>query len=364
MKPEYSQPTFLSSQHFCQKQKTISNEYLSPIFCPEGATGGIACEASVGFSGSRFSSTWNRGKYFSVLGLNEKGEKAHSLEARPKGVLSDSYLKSKAKKPKGERLVPLKPFFTVDACNDMHNPKFVSLCSCNDIFRCKVCEVKRMKETQKDFRDFMISANIDKPKNHAMKMLTITYKRTSDFKTDREGLLKSYTKLRHRSEWKNKVSFYKARMEVVKNNIHLHIVITSAFWGQREISQAWFECTGTSFIVDIRKVNDVEKASLELAKYVCKDTDEVLKAELALFRDDNKGSRFVFTGRRPPSLDTIATTRHIEIPKCECCGENRSYHGQFGTTDEAEQWVKAQVRDPDGHIRRLSYPKKTQILLQ
>jgi hypothetical protein len=292
------------------------------------------------------------------------GVNSSTLEARPKGVLSDSYLKPKAKKPKAERLVPLKPFFTVDACDNLHNPKFVSLCSCNDIFRCKVCEIKRMKEAQKDFRDFMIAANIDKPKNQTMKMLTLTLKREFDFKTDRERLLKAFTRLRHRKDWKNKVSFYKGRMEVVENNIHLHIVLTSLFWNQKEISNAWLECTGNSYIVDIRKVNDVEKASLELAKYVCKDTNEDLKMELAEFRDDNKGSRFVFTGRRPPSLDTIATSRQTEIPKCECCGENRSYHGQFGTPDEAEKWVKAQVRDPDGHIRRLSYPKKTQNLLQ
>jgi hypothetical protein len=312
---------------------------------------------------ARFSGSWTRERYLDVLGLSSKATFYPTLQARPKGVLSDSYLKPKAKKPKSERHIPLKPFFTVDACDNLHNPKVVNLCSCNDIFRCKVCEIKRMKEAQKDFRDFMIASNRDKPKNQTMKMLTLTLKREFDFKTDRERLLKAFTRLRHRKDWKNKVSFYKARMEVVENNIHLHIVLTSHFWSQREISGAWLECTGNSYIVDIRKVNDVEKASLELAKYVCKDTDEDLKKELAEFRDENKGSRFVFTGRRPPSLDTIATSRQTEVPKCECCGENRSYHGQFGTIDEADKWVKAQVRDPDGHIRRLSYPKKHQSML-
>lgn len=297
----------------------------------------------------------------------QTGDTRLSKKDISKNVFSPSYLKSKTKKVapgiEQKKHKPLKPFVSVQACNELHNPKYVSLCSCNDIFRCKVCEVKRMKETQEEFRNFMLAAQIDKPKKQTMKMLTLTLKREFGFKKDRERLLKAFTRLRHRKDWKNKVSFYKGRMEVVENNIHLHIVLTSHFWNQKEISKAWLECTGNSFIVDVRKVNDVEKASLELAKYVCKDTDEELKTELAEFRDENKGSRFVFTGRRPPSLDTIATSRQKPAPLCECCHGLIFLHGEFKDQKEAEKWVEAQPRGPDGDIRCLIHPKTFQKML-
>lgn len=277
-----------------------------------------------------------------------------TLEARPKGVLSDAYLKPKTKVFKGPRLVPLKPYFAVEACSDLHNPKVVSLCSCNDFLRCGVCRRKRLKRTQKRVRDFMVAMNIDKPKHHTMKFLTLTYKREGmSFEEARKNLLSSFTKLRKRKNWKNKVSFYFSTFEVVEGNVHLHTVLTSSFWNQRELSAEWFKVTKTSFIVDIRKVKSIESATLELAKYIAKDVSEDVLEEVAQFRDEHKKCRYVFSGRRPPSLDTIAIT----CPKaCKTCNHKVELYGQFKDQIEAQTWVSAQKRDPDGHIRRLSFP--------
>lgn len=282
------------------------------------------------------------------------------LEGCPHGVLSDSYLKTKKKVFKSERLVPLKPYFAVEACSDLHSPKIVSLCSCNDFLRCGVCRRKRLKRTQKRVRDYMVSMDIDKPKIHTMKFLTLTLKREGmSFEEARKKLLHAFTKLRKRKSWKKKVSFYFSTLEVVEGNVHLHTVLTSSFWEQAALSEEWFKITKTSFIVDIRKVSSIESATKELAKYIAKDVSPDVLEEVASFRDENKKSRYVFSGRRPPSLDTIAITS----PKsCQTCNHKIELFGQFKDQIEAETWVFAQKRDPDGHIRRLSFPSTAKNL--
>jgi hypothetical protein len=252
------------------------------------------------------------------------------------------------------RAKPLKPFVCVEACHNLHNPKFVTVCSCNDFLRCAVCRKKRLKRTQKRVRDYMISMDIDKPKHHTMKFLTLTFKREGmSFDEARKKLLHSFTKLRKRKNWQKKVSFYFATLEVVEGNVHLHIVLTSSFWNQKELSDEWLKVSKTSFIVDIRKVTDIGSATKELAKYIAKDVSEDVLEEVAQFRDNNKKCRYVFSGRRPPSLDTIAITS----PKCcKTCNHKVERIGQFKDQNEAAAWVLSQKRDIDGHIRSLSFP--------
>jgi hypothetical protein len=283
----------------------------------------------------------------------------YTIESKSRGVLSDSYLRPKKIKER-EKLKPLKPFIAVESCSDLHNPKFVVVCSCNDFLRCPVCRRKRLKRTQKRCRDYMIAMELDKPKNHTMKFLTLTLKRDGlSFEDARKQLIHSFSKLRKRKTWKKKVSFYFSTLEVVEGNVHLHIVMTSTFWNQSELSDEWFKVTKTSFIVDIRKVTSIDSATKELAKYIAKDVSEDVLEEVAQFRDDNKKSRYVFSGRRPPSLDTLAIT----CPKfCTVCDERIERYGQFPDLYSAEAWIMMQKRDPDGHIRRLSYPNSFKIV--
>ena len=378
MKQEYTSHYQISSP-LCKK--SLKTNLFKQFAQPEGlsliAEGNKASEASVVSPGPDPIYTWEEkvafrkvSKSFRSLGSSptleadfwteeekknwvDTGYIDRTKDSIKKSVLADSFLKPK-KVFKAERLVPLKPFVAVESCSDLHNPKFVTLCSCNDFLRCGVCRRKRMNRTQKVVRDYMFAMDFDKPKIHTMKFMTLTLKREGmTFEDARKKLLHSFTKLRKRKSWK-KVSFYFATMEVVEGNVHLHIVLTSSFWNQRDISSEWLKVTGTSFIVDIRKVTSIESATKELAKYIAKDVSEDVLEEVAQFRDANKKSRYVFSGRRPPSLDTIAITS----PKiCECCSHPIGFHGHFKDEIEAKTWVDAQKRCPDGHIRSLSYPQ-------
>jgi hypothetical protein len=359
MKQEYTSHHQISSP-LCKK--SLKTNLFKQFAQPEGlsliAEGNKASEASVGFSRSRSHYTWSEKVEFRKASDSFKGLGASPTLERDKGVFADSYLVAKKKVFKGERLVPLKPFVAVESCSDLHNPKYVTVCSCNDFLRCGVCRRKRLKRTQKRVRDYMVAMDMDKPKHHTMKFLTLTYKREGiSFEMARKSLLHSFTKLRKRKNWNKKVSYYFATLEVVEGNVHLHIVLTSSFWNQRELSDEWLKVTGTSFIVDIRKVTSIESATKELAKYIAKDVSEDVLEEVAEFRDANKKCRYVFSGRRPPSLDTIAITS----PKmCSTCSHPIGLHGQFKDEIEAKTWVDAQTRCPDGHIRTLSYPQTTE----
>jgi hypothetical protein len=45
------------------------------------------------------------------------------------------------------------------------------------------------------------------------------------------------------------------------------------FWSQSDISDAWRDVTGDSFIVDIREIKDIHKGVKEVCKYVVKSSD-------------------------------------------------------------------------------------------
>lgn len=370
MKPEYSQPTFLSSQHFCQNQKIIINECLHPVFCPEGATGGIACEASVGVSGSRFSGSWTRGEYFSVLGLNEKGEKVHSLEAGSRfvpanleslerkmmGVFSDAYLENSPKKNK--RLMPhtpRKPFYAVESCGKFHNAKVVVRCACNDFIRCSICRKKRQKRNRKTVSNYFQAVEARRRKRKDLqfqtyKLITLTIKRNGQSIGEMlDRIQKSFKKLRNRKIWLKGIptGFFVASYEFGEDadNVHVHIVALSKFIDAFDLSKAWKEITGDSFIVDIRAVTSFDNVVLEVCKYIMKDNDPTTTEDLAKFRDANKHRRYLVMGRRPPELDTLAISEH---PVCARCSGKVGLHGNFKSEVEAITWLNTQMATTTG----------------
>lgn len=89
--------------------------------------------------------------------------------------------------------------------------------------------------------------------------------------------------IRIRKAWRNlirrkpfDVSFrggiYRIECKNIGNgwNIHLHCLVDSVYVSQKQISDAWRSITGDSFIVDIRKVNNIFGV-----RYVLKDMSKV-----------------------------------------------------------------------------------------
>jgi len=63
---------------------------------------------------------------------------------------------------------------------------------------------------------------------------------------------------------------------------HLHVIAEGAFIDQKELSRAWHRITGDSTIVDIKRVDSVERAASYVAKYVTKPADASVFANTEL----------------------------------------------------------------------------------
>lgn len=118
-----------------------------------------------------------------------------------------------------------------------------------------------------------------------------------------------------------------AVLEFGKNlNMHCHILVYGAYYPQSYLSKKWREITGDSFIVDIRAITDVKKASYYLTKYLSKSPRFVNPESYAHYLNALKGVRRlhrygIFYGYRVPQPDTI---------KCPYCGGGLRYLGICG----------------------------------
>jgi hypothetical protein len=381
MKPEYSQQSFLASNPSEILQLTNVSKRLEPFFCPSeaifpgpagalppaGAPGGRGSEATAGFFGPRFSGSWTEDKYYSVLGLGKKGERVSepstleacsffpasldSLEKKMFGVLSDAYLRENSKKKKRVFSEPRKPFFTVESCSQFHNAKVVRLCACNDFIRCPICRKKRQKRNRNKVSNYFQAVEARRRKRKDLqfqtyKLITLTIGRNGRSIGEMlDRIQKSFKKLRNRKIWIKGVpnNYFVASYEFAEDadNVHVHIVALSKFIDAFDLSKAWREITGDSFIVDIRAVTSFDNVVLEVCKYIMKDNDPTTTEDLAQFRDANKHRRYLVMGRRPPELDTLATSEH---PVCSCCSQKIGYHGDFKSELEATTWLQAQIK--------------------
>lgn len=314
--------------------------YKNPVVHTQGRSPGVAPGfMAEGHSGAALDET-----YFFKKRLYQTKDCDYSL--------ADFTFRRKKAKPSWYSL-PKKPYYAVETCPNTHEPRIVTLCSCNDWVTCKVCRRKRNKRNERVISNYLLAMQVDLPRNHSLKFLTLTMKRTGlGFKKDRLKILQSFKKLRRRKDWKSKVAFFISTFEVVEGNVHLHVAMAAKFWEQREISSGWLAVTGDSFIVDIRKITSVEKASKELAKYMAKDSSPLIVEELSEFRKDNPGLRYMLSGRRPPSLDTIAISEH---PLCSTCHHKIGHQGHFAHEHEARKWIGDQIRAntrPAQHVER------------
>jgi hypothetical protein len=108
--------------------------------------------------------------------------------------------------------------------------------------------------------------------DRSLRFITLTLKHTPHLKLQEqlERLYRSFSSLRRRNWWKDKVKGGVAVLEVKigKDGLwhpHLHLLLESSYLPQQGLSHEWLAVTGDSYIVDVRKVSQ-EKNEL---KYVC-----------------------------------------------------------------------------------------------
>lgn len=118
-----------------------------------------------------------------------------------------------------------------------------------------------------------------------------------------DRLRNAFALLRHRPVWKDNVTAGAVVLEVKRTkdgwHPHLHCLVRSGFIPQAELQRVWLQCTGDSFIVDIRDADPVranEELTSYLVKYVSKPAgDDVFREQHLLdeFIIAMKGQRVV-----------------------------------------------------------------------
>jgi hypothetical protein len=136
-------------------------------------------------------------------------------------------------------------------------------------------------------------------------ILTLTLKNAASYEGGLKRLKKSFAALKRKKAFKAHIKGYVGGFENTYNaktndfHVHLHlIVLRGKFWDQADISDAWREVTGDSFVVDIREVKDVHKGVKEIAKYIVKSAD-LMKMPDDKFREVvgmRKGTRMFVSG--------------------------------------------------------------------
>jgi hypothetical protein len=135
--------------------------------------------------------------------------------------------------------------------------------------------------------------------------LTLTIKNTPTLEAGLAKMKKSFAQFKRKKAFKEHIKGYFGGFENPYKtrekgfNVHLHLlVLRGKFWNQSDISDAWREATGDSFVVDIREVKDVYKGVRELCKYVVKPVD-LLTMPDEQFREVvemKKGTRMFISG--------------------------------------------------------------------
>jgi hypothetical protein len=136
-------------------------------------------------------------------------------------------------------------------------------------------------------------------------LLTLTIKNTQSYEGGLIKLKKDFTNFKRSKVWREHIKGFHGGFENTYNaktdtfNWHLHlIVLRGEFWSQSDISDAWRDATGDSFIVDIREIKDIHKGVKEVCKYIVKSSD-LIKMPDERFREVvemKKGTRMFVSG--------------------------------------------------------------------
>ena len=180
--------------------------------------------------------------------------------------------------------------------------------SCCHDRMCRPCAAARGRILQA-----AIHAHI--PKSARLRFITLTLKHSSlPLAAVLKRLRDAFSTLRNRKLWKDHVKGGVAVLEVKLSKSgfwhpHLHIMVEGSYLPREDLSAAWHEITGDSYIVDIRKVDDAEDDARELARYV---TKYICKpAGLELLNDTEKLCEYICAMKGQRVLNFLGSWRGI-----------------------------------------------------
>lgn len=158
-----------------------------------------------------------------------------------------------------------------------HKKRFISLhcTSCGEEWKheldcgdrlCSRCNMKRAARIKRRFRPFIEGMK-------ERKFLTLTLKREPLTGEVLSRIVHQFSQLRHRKVWTARGGVFQIEIGTLDDlglaNIHIHAIIDGPFMKQADLSKAWREITGDSFIVDIEQVKSVD----DVLDYITKMQD-------------------------------------------------------------------------------------------
>lgn len=182
---------------------------------------------------------------------------------------------------------------------------------------------------------FNLAMNVqDATAGKTLRFITLTLAETDDpLETQLTHLRDSWKRLRSSSTWsgtqKGGIAFLEIKWRTSRQtwHPHLHLIVEGTYLDKGELSSAWRQATGNSFIIDIRLITDRSTAIRYVTKYATKPLNNSLYADaekLVEAIQAMKGKRLVQTfgtwtklelGSKPTSeswspVEPLANTLH------------------------------------------------------
>lgn len=145
---------------------------------------------------------------------------------------------------------------------------------CHDRF-CPICGTRRTTCVRSNLEDWL--------KGKTVRLVTLTLRtETEPLLTSVKRLYLCFKRLRRTTFWKEHVTGGTAVLECKWNaekqkwHPHLHMVCEGKYIPQAELSNAWFDVTGDSRIVDVRLIRQDTDAVNYVTKYLTKQLSDTL----------------------------------------------------------------------------------------
>ena len=185
----------------------------------------------------------------------------------------------------------------------------VSCNKCRDRF-CEPCSKQRSRHIADCVADFS--------QDREIRFVTLTLRFSNNtIKQDVDRLYAGFIKLRRRVLWSKLQTGGIYFIEIKRRgddkgwHVHLHILTEGLWMNKRDLSKAWHEITGDSFIVNIKPCDSREHAARYAAKYSgkgvhgrCYDNPDILRQAMEAI----KGRRLVGKWGTWKDLDLNAET--------------------------------------------------------
>jgi len=138
---------------------------------------------------------------------------------------------------------------------------------------CSRCAGVKKAGYMKKYINYIESLNADN-----IRFVTLTIKNVAELRAGVDKIRDCFVKLRHREHYKRRIDGGLYGVEANpdddgKWNIHIHFIYYGAWIKQSTLSDDWYDITGDSMVVDIKRPDRPSDALRYVLKYVTKGVD-------------------------------------------------------------------------------------------